>query len=172
MEKSEAPRTGLPPAPRWRQGYSPDSRGVVCTPSSPGSTCWLCGCLLLLTDHRWLPIAFIPKSAFLKTSITGPPPTTATPKGTPFSRTVPPITTNSLFGSHLVSALLRSPPSAPGPLLCSGPAPCPSSTEAVSLLPSVITNLPLPNPWGPWDSPPSLCWPLMGCCRQAFTIYQ
>lgn len=102
--KVKSPKTGFPMHQDGGRAALQTPRGAVCTPSSPGSTCWLCGCLLLLTDHRWLPITFIPKSAFLQTSITGPPPTTVTPKGTPLSRTVPPITTNSLFGSHLVSA--------------------------------------------------------------------
>lgn len=173
MEKSEAPRTGFPTHQDGGRAALQTPGGVVCTPSSPGSTCWLCGCLLLLTDHRWLPIAFIPKSAFLKTSITGPPPTTATPKGTPFSRTVPPSPPTHCLEATWFPPLLRSPPSAPGPLLCSRSSSMPtSSTEAVSLLPSVVTNLPLPNPWGPWDSLLRYAGPSWAAAQAGFTIYQ
>ena len=137
MGESEVPQNGLPNAPRWRQGCSPPG-SVVCTSSRPGSMCWLCWCHLLLTDHLWLPIAFIPKPAFLQTSVTRPPSTTVTPKCTLFSRTGPPITTtptSSLFGRLLVSATSPIASISPGPRCVQGPTPCPAPPQKLCPFP-------------------------------------
>lgn len=102
---------------------------------------------MLLTDYQRVPVAFIPKSTFLKTSMTWPRHIYPL-KGTPFSLTVPvaPITTATIlcFGEL---------PGTPSSLLSSISVRAPISKVRLHghlphrafPRPSFVTNLPLPN---------------------------
>lgn len=145
--KLRTPQKWASQGTRMAVGLLSGLQGALCAPPtpSPDSMYRLYGYHLQLGNHHWLPAASIPKSSFLKTSMTiGCPPPRATPKGTLFSMTVPtaPITAASAMcfpGAAWFTPLsLLSSISARGLLL-----------HRAFPLPSVVTTLPLLNHGGP-----------------------